>query len=119
MIRRPPRSTLFPYTTLFRSHTAVVLEELGGTHGLITLVDVMEAIVGDLPLAGEEAPPQLVEREDGSWLVDGLIPVDELKDALELRRLPDEDDGVYETVGGLVSTCLGRIPEPGDHFEWQ
>src|SRR3712207_7329127 len=69
MIRRPPRSTLFPYTTLFRSHTAVVLEELGGTHGLITLVDVMEAIVGDLPLAGDEAPPRIVEREDGSWLV--------------------------------------------------
>lgn len=102
-----------------RRHLAVVLEERGGTHGLITLVDVMEAIVGDLPLAGEETPPGIVQREDGSWLVDGLLQVDALKDALDLRELPGEDTGTYGTVGGLVATHLGRIPETGDHFEWQ
>jgi putative hemolysin len=95
---------------------AVVVDEYGGTAGLLTLTDVLEALVGDLPLAGEPNDPQMVQRADGSWLFDGLLPVEEMKEALGLDQLPQEDE--YQTLAGFVMLQLGRIPAPADAFVW-
>jgi len=98
---------------------AIVVDEHGGTHGLITLTAILEALVGEIPQPGEEFEPQVVRREDGSWLVDGLLPIDKLKALTGLRRLPEEEDAGYSTVGGLMPAQLGRIPRTGDHFVWE
>ena len=71
--------------------------------------DVLEAITGEFaPTADEDA--WAVQREDGSWLIDGLIPVPELKDRLELKELPEEDRGRYNTLAGMIMLLLGRLP---------
>lgn len=96
---------------------AVVIDEHGGTHGIVTPTDILEAIVGELPELGELAEPHIQERQDGSWLVDGTLPFDEL---LHRFRLPVTLDGRprgFETLGGFIATRLGRIPATGDHLE--
>jgi putative hemolysin len=100
------------------THTALVVDEYGGLQGLVTPTDILEAIVGDLPEAGESAEPSAVQREDGSWLVDGMMSVDEFKDLLQTGPLPDEEKRVYQTVAGFVMLQLGRIPAPSDHVDW-
>jgi len=97
---------------------ALIIDEYGSVQGLVTLHDVLEAIVGDFPPSGSEAEPEIVRRDDGSWLVDGLLPVDEFKEIFRLDRLPNEDRGYYQTVSGFVMETLGRIPKAGDHFDW-
>lgn len=99
-----------------QSHAALVIDEYGGFNGLVTINDVLDAIVGDLPVPEEAAEPQIVRREDGSWLIDGLLPVDELAELLDLAGLPGSEQGLYRTVGGLVLTSLGKIPSMGDWF---
>jgi putative hemolysin len=94
---------------------ALVLDEYGGTQGLVTLTDIMEALVGGV----EADQPQAVQREDGSWLLDGGLDVDQFKELFEIGALPDEERGYYQTLGGLVMMCLGRIPTVGDHFNWR
>ena len=101
-----------------RSHVGLVIDEYGGFEGLITLDDILEAISGDIPLPHEEEEPDVVQREDGSWLLDGMLLLDELKELLKIRELPFDEDGSYQTLGGLVTAVLGRIPTAGDHFEW-
>lgn len=101
-----------------RTHVALVIDEYGGLQGIVTINDVLEGIVGDLPSAGEEARPGAIQREDGSWLLDGLMPVDEFKEILQIDKLPGEDRGYYHTLGGFIMTHLGRIPSAADHFEW-
>lgn len=100
-----------------RQHLAIVLDEHGGAAGIVTLHDILEAIVGDLPPADEESEPLLVARGDGSWLVDGSLPVPDFKDALRLQDLPEEAEGHFHTVGGLVMSVLRRVPREGDAFE--
>jgi putative hemolysin len=100
-------------------HVALVVDEYGGTLGLITSTDLLEAIVGDLPSAEELLEPEAVRREDGSWLIDGLMPVEEFRELVGLRELPDGGSENYETLGGLVMTRLARIPVAGDLFEWE
>jgi len=100
-----------------RQHLAIVLDEHGGTAGIVTLHDILEAIVGDLPPADEESEPLLVRRDDGSWLVDGSLPVPDFKDAFRLQDLPEEVEGHFHTVGGLVMSALRRVPRTGDAFE--
>jgi putative hemolysin len=95
---------------------ALVVDEFGGTAGLITLTDLLEAIVGDLPPQPGEEEPRAVRRDDGSWLIDGLLPIDELKKTLGVTHLPDE--GEYQTLAGFVISRLGRIPAAGDSFDW-
>ena len=95
-----------------------VVDEYGEVQGVITLRDVLEAITGEF------APPEAsdawaVQREDGSWLIDGLIPAPELKDRLEIKSLPDEDRGRYNTLAGLVMMLLGRLPRTTDAVEWE
>jgi putative hemolysin len=101
-----------------QSHAALVIDEYGGFNGLVTVNDILDAIVGDLPLPEEAAEPKVVRREDGSWLLDGLLPIDELQDLLDLDELPGRDRHLYRTLGGLVLTSLGRIPSTGDWFVW-
>jgi putative hemolysin len=101
-----------------RNHLAIVVDEFGGVIGIITPTDVLEAIVGGLPDTDEREEPRALQREDGSWLLDGAIPVDEVKDLLALITLPEEEYGNYETLGGLMMERLGRIPVSGDHFDW-
>jgi putative hemolysin len=97
-------------------HAALLVDEFGGIDGLVTLIDMIEAIVGDIPSAGDIAEPPVVQREDGSWLVDGLLDVEELKTLLGAAELPDEED--YQSVGGFMVTRLGRLPRVGDSFVW-
>lgn len=102
-----------------KSPIALVVDEYGSIAGMVTFTDILEAIVGDIPgmdVEGDE--PDAMQREDGSWLFDGLMSVDELLLLLDLDELPEEDAS-YETVGGLVMAQLERIPELGDRFEWE
>ena len=101
-----------------RTHVALVIDEHGGFQGLITTSDVLEAIVGDIPTPGEAEEADVIRREDGSWLVDGKVLADELKELLQKDELPFEDENLYQTLGGLVMAFLDRIPRSGDHFEW-
>jgi putative hemolysin len=100
-------------------HAALVIDERGNCEGLITPTDILEALVGEVPdiHARAEEPP-IVQRADGSWLVDGLLGADELKTRLGLRELPNEAQRDYQTVGGMMMDQLGRIPVAGDRFEW-
>ncbi|MBL8330737.1 MAG: HlyC/CorC family transporter [Rubrivivax sp.] len=94
-----------------------VVDEYGAVQGVITERDVLEAITGEFSSpAAEDA--WAVRREDGSWLMDGLIPVPELKDRLELKDLPEEDRGRYNTLAGMILLLLGRLPATADVVEW-
>jgi putative hemolysin len=98
---------------------ALALDEYGSVQGLVTLTDILESIVGDIPSADEEDEPQMVQREDGSWLVDGMLPVEELKELLHLDMLPGEEQGLFQTVAGFVVSLIGRIPSAADHVAWR
>lgn len=99
-------------------HEALVIDEYGGLLGMVTLFDVLESIIGAIPSLDEEAEPEIIQREDGSYLIDGLLPVDEFKELFDLDDLPDEDRIGYQTVGGFVINQLGAIPATGAHFEF-
>jgi putative hemolysin len=99
-------------------HTALVIGEFGGFQGIVTVFDILESIVGDIPIPGERIQPEVVQREDGSWLIDGLLPVDEFKEIFDIDRLPEEEKGRYQTMGGFVMTMLGHVPSAADYFEW-
>lgn len=101
------------------THIALAIDEYGGIQGLVTPNDILEAIVGDLPAAGEGAEPLALQRDDGSWLLDGMLPVDEFKALFHLGPLPGEEQAVYHTLAGFVIMQLGRIPRAGDYFEWE
>ncbi|WP_035985328.1 hemolysin family protein [Leptolyngbya sp. KIOST-1] len=106
---------------LFKSsstHFAMVLDEYGGVEGLVTLNDVVEAIVGELPSLEDANDPMVTQREDGSWLLDGLLPVDDLKALLNREQLTDDEDN-YQTLAGFIIRHMGRIPTTGDFFEWE
>jgi putative hemolysin len=95
-----------------------VVDEYGEIQGVITLRDVLEAITGEFkPPEPEDA--WAIQRDDGSWLIDGLIPVPELKDRLEIKSMPDEDRGRYNTLAGMVMLLLGRLPQTADKVEWE
>ncbi len=95
-----------------------VVDEYGEIQGLVTLQDMLEAVTGEfVPRNLEDS--WAVQREDGSWLLDGLIPVPELKDTLELKNVPEEDKGLYHTLSGLMMWLLGRMPRTGDIMTWE
>jgi putative hemolysin len=95
-----------------------VVDEYGAVQGVITERDLLEAITGEFvgTDAGEEA--WATQRADGSWLMDGLIPIPELKDRLGLKDVPEEERGRYNTLAGMVMLLLGRLPTTGDSVEW-
>jgi putative hemolysin len=88
-----------------------VIDEFGSLQGLLTLNDIIEEIVGDI-----EVEPQAMQRQDGSWLLDGMLEVDNFKEIFKVDALPHEDE--YETLSGFVMMSLGRMPQAKDHFEW-
>ena len=94
-----------------------VVDEYGAVQGVITVRDVLEAITGEFSTPSAE-DAWAVRRADGSWLMDGLIPVPELKDRLEIRDLPEEDRGRYNTLAGMIMLLLGRLPATADVVEW-
>ncbi|MGC3965249.1 MAG: hemolysin family protein [Rhodocyclaceae bacterium] len=96
---------------------AFVIDEYGEIEGLVTLQDLLEAVTGEFtPRDVDDA--WAVQREDGSWLLDGLIPVPELKDRLELRDVPEEERNRYHTLSGMLMLLLGRVPRTGDSVVW-
>ncbi|WP_017651178.1 hemolysin family protein [Fortiea contorta] len=101
------------------THMALVVDEYGVIQGLVTLNDIMSEIVGDVPSADSEEDPQAVQREDGSWLLDGMLPVESFLKLFNQQEWESEEHGSYQTLGGFVITHLGRIPAAADHFEWQ
>ncbi|MBN1887874.1 MAG: HlyC/CorC family transporter [Thermoflexales bacterium] len=101
-----------------RSHIALVVDEYGGVEGMVTIGDILEAIVGDIALEDGRPEPEAVQREDGSWLLDGLLSIQELKELLDLEALPGEEEANYQTLGGFIMAYLGRIPAAADHFEY-
>jgi putative hemolysin len=104
----------------FRASSAqlvFVVDEYGEVQGMITVRDVLEAITGEFTTPTDD-DAWAVQREDGSWLFDGLIPVPELKDRLALKELPEEDRGRYNTLAGMIMLLLGRLPHTTDSVEW-
>jgi putative hemolysin len=95
-----------------------VVDEYGEVQGMITVRDVFEAIAGEFCTSTDE-DAWAVQRDDGSWLFDGLIPTPELKDRLDLKELPEEDRGRYNTLAGMIRRLLGRLPETSDSVEWE
>jgi putative hemolysin len=93
---------------------ALVVDEYGDLEGLITLTDILEALVGELPEAGA-TDPRIVKREDGTWLIDGMVGLDELKQVLGVSQLPGEDPD-YHTLGGYLMARLNRVPMVADRI---
>lgn len=102
-----------------RIHASLVVDEYGDIQGLVTLNDVLGAIVGEIPAAEDRGASMVVKREDDSWLIDGMLDVGALKELLHVDELPSEEEAVYHTLGGLVMTRMGRVPRVADRFEWK
>jgi putative hemolysin len=96
-----------------KNELLLVIDEFGGVTGLLTINDVLEEIVGDI----DTGEPQVTQRQDGSWLLDGMLDIDEFKEIFKLGTLPN--DGDYETLAGFVMASLGKIPQSADQFEWE
>ena len=104
----------------FRANSAelvFVVDEYGAVQGVITVRDVLEAITGEFGAPSAE-DAWAVKRADDSWLMDGMIPVPEMKDRLEIRELPEEDRGRYNTLAGMIMLLLGRLPRTADVVQW-
>jgi putative hemolysin len=98
---------------------ALVLDEYGGISGMVTQVDILESLVGEIAVSGEPFDPEVTLRDDGSWLLDGLLAVDQLKEILDVDELPDQERAGYQTLGGLVMSQIGEIPSTGNSFDWK
>ena len=99
-------------------HIALVTDEFGGVEGLVTLNDLMEGIVGDLPSLDDADEPLVVSREDGSWLIDGSLDLDAFTELVDTDIFGIDKEGRYHTLAGFVMHVLERIPREADHFEW-
>ena len=118
----PEHMPAFAVLERFRSsgsEIAFTMNEYGGVEGLVTLRDILEALVGEIPQAADLKNPSIVERDDGSFLIDGMLPIEEFRDIFDLNELPGEEENYFQTLGGFVLTSLGRIPNPGDNFEYE
>ena len=99
-------------------HMALVTDEYGSLAGLTTTNDLLEAIVGDVLLASKQSEPYAVQREDGSWLLDGALPIDEFKEMFSIGRVTGEERGAFQTLAGFILMHLGRVPAAAESFEW-
>jgi putative hemolysin len=100
-------------------HIALVVDEFGGLQGLVTLNDVMMAIVGNLPEREQRHDPKAILRQDGTWLVDAMLDIDEAKKSLGIEDdMPGEEENRYSTLGGFILHQLGQIPRENDKFQW-
>lgn len=100
-------------------HLAIVTDEHGDTAGVVTLDDVLESVAGEFPRADEEHDPDIVQREDGSWLLSGQLDISRFRDLLNLGPLPDQERADYHTLAGFVMVQLGKVPVVGDTLNWQ
>ena len=121
----PESLSLMKVLSTFReegTHEAIVLDEYGGMSGMITFHDIMEEIVGLMPSGEEEKKEEenrIVQRDDGSYLVDGLISIEELKEYFEVDELlPGEEEDLYKTLGGFVTYLIGRIPKEANRCHY-
>lgn len=121
----PSALTLIELLRTFRLQStdfAFVVNEFGVTEGIVTLSDLFETVAGDMmPRATDPDQALAVQRDDGSWLLDGLLPIDEMKEKLGIAELADDAHGLFHTVGGFVVTSMGRIPKRAEKFaagEW-
>ncbi|MBN2305333.1 MAG: HlyC/CorC family transporter [Anaerolineae bacterium] len=111
-----PASRVIQLLKRSQEHIVMVIDEHGGIAGLITEHDILQAIVGFIPTP-DDIDPHVVQRADGSWLLDGLMHVQDVKELLGIDNLPGEAEGNYETLGGFVMSCLGQIPATGATFD--
>ena len=95
---------------------ALVVDEYGDFEGIVTLTDILQTLVGDIASQGDDDSPAVVMRDDGSWLIDGMVPVDQVKDAIGLSQLPGEESGDFHTLGGFMMAQVNRVPSVADHF---
>jgi putative hemolysin len=100
------------------THIAMIVDEYGVIQGLVTLNDVMEVIIGDVPFADDPQESSAIQRDDGSWLLDGMLSIEDLKEIFQFDELPDEERGNYQTLAGFIIMQLGHIPRSADYFEW-
>ncbi|MBP2649738.1 MAG: hypothetical protein H6Q74_563 [Firmicutes bacterium] len=100
------------------NHIAFAIDEYGGFLGIVTLDDIMEEIVGDMVQQDAVDEPEIFSRDDGSWLIDGMLSIEEFKEFAEASELPGEERDHFQTLGGFVVSYLGYIPELGESFEW-
>ncbi len=101
------------------SHTGLIVNEYGSLEGIVSLHDIMESIVGDLPIDSTDDEQMAVRRKDGSWLIDGLMQIDRCIELLGVEEIADAETGSYTTVGGFVMHHLGKIPKEADQFEFK
>ena len=99
-------------------HIALVTDEYGSVQGMVTDMDILEAIAGEIPAEGEPEEPQAKQRDDGTWLVDGLLHINRLWEILNLKAEMEDDYQGYQTVSGFVMAELDGIPTEGKHFEF-
>ena len=116
----PETLTVIELLELFkqhRQHFAVVIDEYGEIQGLVTINDAMGVLVGDVATVEDQLQPEILQREDGSWLVDGNIPIERFREAIKRDfKLPGEGMQAYRTLGGFAMVRLGRVPRIGDQF---
>ena len=116
----PDSMPVFKLLEAFRSshrHVAVVMDEFGAVEGLVTVGDLLEGLVGTLPADASEATGAFVPRPDGSWLVDGSAPIEEVATKFEFE-IPGDETGAYHTMAGFVLARLGHIPRVAESVEW-
>jgi putative hemolysin len=114
-----PAPRLIERFRIHQTKLALVIDEYGGVEGLVTLNDVSEAILGEMPDIDEPREVEAVKRDDGSWLIDGMYPVEELVDLFKLHPPNAEQPSTYQTISGLAMHQLDHIPLAGERFLWQ
>lgn len=98
---------------------ALVVDEYGDIEGMVSVNDVLTAVIGRAAVTlNQSREQQIISNEDGTWLIDGSVAVDDLRELLELDRLPNEDAHDFNTVSGMMTAQFGRIPRVGEHFAW-
>lgn len=102
-----------------RVHLVFVVDEYGALQGVVSLHDLLENVVGEISFSPLPEEPEAVRREDGSWLLDGLMPLDRFKEIFGLERLPGEERGLFHTLAGFAMARLGRVPRTADRFVWR
>lgn len=112
---RKPHNTTPGYQTSVSGRMVLVVDEYGVVQGVMTPRDLLEAITGELVQTTLPQAAWAVQRDDGSWLLDGMMPVQELKSRLGLDELPEEARGLYNTLAGLIMMISGQLPKEGEH----
>ncbi len=106
-----------PKTPALSTRMVLVVDEYGVVQGLVTPRDLLEAITGELVQTTSPQDAWAVQRNDGSWLLDGMMPIQELKSRLEIDELPSEEKGIYNTLAGLILVLTGDLPKEGESVE--